>query len=201
MSRTKRRKSNLPSTGQPTRAVLSILVYAWMGAIGAAWWSLAQDKPPWWLIAGQSVSSVQHVTTHVLLASGVALPTVLLSRWLDRNTGWASRMGDRLRAVLCPMTHLEIFTFAITSSIGEELFFRGALMGATGLLPSSLVFGLVHVPSSRAMWVWPVWATVMGVAFGSLVYATGDLVAPIAAHFLINFINLHMLNRTGNPSE
>ena len=43
---------------------------------------------------------------------------------------------------------------------------------------------------------WTVSALALGVAFGALAQETGNLGAPIAAHFTINFLNLRYIVRT-----
>ena len=45
-----------------------------------------------------------------------------------------------------------------------------------------------------------VWATVMGLAFGALFQLTGSLMGPIAAHALINGVNLTYL-RAHDPGQ
>jgi membrane protease YdiL (CAAX protease family) len=44
-------------------------------------------------------------------------------------------------------------------------------------------------------------ALLMGLLFGWLVHLTGDLGAPIAAHFTINYMNLRYIARTELPAE
>ena len=41
----------------------------------------------------------------------------------------------------------------------------------------------------------------MGLVFGALVELTGDLGAPIVAHFTINFLNLHYIARVELPAR
>jgi hypothetical protein len=61
------------------------------------------------------------------------------------------------------------------------------------LVASSVIFGLAHIGPMRRFWVWTVWATVMGLVFGLLYAATGELLAPVVAHVLINYENMHFI--------
>jgi len=74
--------------------------------------------------------------------------------------------------------------------LGEEMLFRGLLQPAIGIVWSSLIFGLLHVGPDRRYAPWTLMAIGMGFAFGGLHYYTGNLLAPILAHFTINHFNL-----------
>jgi membrane protease YdiL (CAAX protease family) len=57
------------------------------------------------------------------------------------------------------------------------------------------VFGLAHVAPRRTLWPWTGFALAAGLLLGALFAATGNLVAPIAAHAAINAVNLRLLTR------
>jgi membrane protease YdiL (CAAX protease family) len=82
----------------------------------------------------------------------------------------------------------------IAAGVGEEWFFRGALQPMLGLGVTSVAFGLAHV-GGRHMLSFGIWATVMGVALGSLAWATGGLLAPIVAHALYDILALEFIRR------
>jgi len=63
------------------------------------------------------------------------------------------------------------------------------------VLITSLVFGFVHGGFIGRMWLWSVFALLMGLALGGLQAHTGALAAPIVAHFVVNLVNLHRLTR------
>ena len=71
--------------------------------------------------------------------------------------------------------------------------FRGALLPWFGLWWQGLVFALLHVGPGRRFLPWTVSALVLGIAFGALAVWTGNLGAPIAAHFTINYLNLRYI--------
>ena len=135
------------------------------------------------------------------LLVGLALGVVLglfvaaLTRWAVRRARWAGDLHREFRALLGPVTDGDIFLLAASSALAEECFFRGAMQPTVGLVVSSLVFGALHLPMSKRMFVWTLEATAMGFVLGLLFWATGQLAAPLAAHFTINYENLHFVRR------
>jgi membrane protease YdiL (CAAX protease family) len=92
--------------------------------------------------------------------------------------------------------------------VGEELLFRGAMLPAlrahygavAAVAITSVAFGLLHVPWSRRMLPWTLMATAMGVVFALLYLVTGEVLAPVMAHAVVNYENLGFLvDRTARP--
>ena len=81
------------------------------------------------------------------------------------------------------------------SGFAEEAFFRGALQPRVGWLAASVLFGLAHFAPSRALLPWTGFAIVAGGILGGLYAATGNLLAPVLAHALVNALNLRWLSR------
>ena len=131
------------------------------------------------------------------LALGIALGllVVALTRRAVRRFRWAVELHSEFRSLLGPATDGDIFLLAAFSALAEECFFRGAMQPTAGLVVSSLVFGGLHLPMSKRFLVWTLEATAMGFVLGLLFWATGQLAAPIAAHFTINYENLHFVRR------
>lgn len=130
-------------------------------------------------------------------AAGVAfgLGMARMSRSAVHRFQWAKGMHIEFRGLLGPLDSLEVLAFAFFSAVGEELFFRGALQSSFGLVISSVVFGLLHIGPSKKFIPWPFQALAMGFAFGIFFWLTGNLAAPILAHFAINYQNLHFINK------
>jgi membrane protease YdiL (CAAX protease family) len=84
----------------------------------------------------------------------------------------------------------EIALLALMSGFAEELFFRGALAGQFGALMATLAFAIFHWPINERYALWPVFALVAGAVFQVLMQRTGSLWAPIAAHVVVNAVNL-----------
>jgi membrane protease YdiL (CAAX protease family) len=88
---------------------------------------------------------------------------------------------------------------AVLAGVGEELLFRGVLQTLLvswttpmlGLAISSLLFGAAHALSKLYFLL----ATVIGVCFGWMVLQYHDLVAPMVAHSLYDFVALIYLAR------
>ena len=90
-------------------------------------------------------------------------------------------------------------TVATLAGVGEELLFRGALQSvfgswtnpAIGIVISSLLFGLAHALSK----LYFIFAVAVGVFLGWLTLRYNDLVAPMVAHGLYDFLALVYLSR------
>jgi uncharacterized protein len=98
-----------------------------------------------------------------------------------------------MRDLLGPLTRSEILILAAASSVGEEVFFRGALLPAAGLWASSAIFALLHVGPKLRFLPWTLSSFVAGMVFGQLFLWTGDLGGPVVAHFTVNALNLRYL--------
>ncbi len=135
------------------------------------------------------------VTVDVALGVGFGLLTVVLTRILSARFGWAQRLDAEFREVLRPIRHREVPGIVVASALAEELFFRGFLQPLLGLVATSVLFGLAHLPAQRSLLPWTIAAMVMGFAFGWMFEARGSLLAPLLAHFTINYFNFHYLLR------
>jgi membrane protease YdiL (CAAX protease family) len=120
----------------------------------------------------------------VLTAAGHAL-----TRW----TAWGRRLTHLLTRLLGPLHPLDAILLAGLSSLGEELVFRGLALPYLGLAGSAGLFGLAHLVPRRGLWPWALWGAAAGLALGGLAQATGGLLAPVAAHFVINGVGLLLL--------
>jgi membrane protease YdiL (CAAX protease family) len=85
---------------------------------------------------------------------------------------------------------------ALMAALGEEPLFRGALQPLIGLLPTALLFGLLHATSIAHV----VLACLLGLLLGWLYQWSGSLWPPIAAHLAIDLITGLRLARTLLPS-
>lgn len=131
------------------------------------------------------------------LVAGVVLGGVSLglSELLTRFSALGDALADTLGESLVGLGRADAILLALASGIAEELFFRGALQPAVGLVWASLIFGACHFLPRRELALWSVYAVAMGFAFGWLFEATGHLAAPITAHVLVNAVNLPRLAR------
>ena len=125
----------------------------------------------------------------------VAAPIILFSRLTMRRFRWARAITDEFADLLGPLSWKEIFFLAALSGWAEEILFRGALLPWIGYSASSLLFGIVHFRLPPIFLAWTVFATVMGFLLGGSFLWTGDMLAPILIHFLVNFFNLSSIVR------
>lgn len=155
------------------------------------------------------------VEVDALIGVGAGLLVVVLSALLERTAEWARRLSEAFADILGPLTTGQVFVLALTSGIGEELFFRGFLqqwlsVGVfggpyadwLGLAVASIIFGAVHIgPEPRTFWPWTAMAVVMGFALGGMYLYTGNVLAPVLAHFTINFLNLSLIAQQARREE
>lgn len=132
----------------------------------------------------------------VSIASGFALILIVVAatRMMVTRMQWARALHSEFRHILGPLTNLEIAALALTSGVGEELFFRGALHPTVGYLAASLLFGILHIGPNKRFLPWTAWAIGMGFVFGGLYEWTGCIEGCILAHVGINAMNLGFID-------
>jgi hypothetical protein len=127
------------------------------------------------------------------LAAAVAGTAVLIygSGWVAHRTAWGRRLHVEFRLALGPLTSDEILVLALLSGFGEEILFRGVLLGRIGLVWSSLLFAAMHFPFRRSLWPWTVFAGVIGVVLAGVTQWAQSLWPAIFIHLTVNYFNLH----------
>ncbi len=132
------------------------------------------------------------------LALGLAAGAVLLaaSHLATRTTRWGEELARALAEALGSIPLAGAIGLALASGIAEEMLFRGALQPRVGWMAAGVLFGLVHFAPRRELLPWTGFAIVAGLLFGGLFQVTGNLVAPIVAHVLVNAVNIPFLVRS-----
>jgi len=125
------------------------------------------------------------------LATGAVI--VVLSGLVTRFTEWGENLARAMAEALGPLSTPNAVLLACASGLAEEMFFRGALQPRVGLVLASLIFGIVHFVPRREFLPWTFFALAAGFGFGALYSATGNLLAPVVAHMVVNGINLPLL--------
>lgn len=169
-----------------------VLLYGGLGAIALAWGAVRGDVDIYRL----DHSTPERLVVSPLVGLAVGLAIVFLSRLATHRLEWARVLHREFHAVVHELTSREIFLLALFSSVGEELFFRGALLPQLGLWLSSLVFALLHVRASWRFLPWTVMSFIVGLVMGEMYLELGDLGGPIVAHFTINLLNLNYIAKT-----
>jgi uncharacterized protein len=153
--------------------------------------------PPWRQVGWQLLDVLRGLAATLPLVAGL----LLLRRIRGGSLGKLNQLVDE---TLVPLfTGCNIFQLALISllaGVGEELLFRGVIQPifmswfgmVVGLCLASLVFGLLHALTTA----YAVLATIVGAYFGWLALATGNLLVPIIAHALYDFVALVYLIRT-----
>jgi membrane protease YdiL (CAAX protease family) len=171
---------------------MALLFYGVMGCIALIWRMFA--SPDSILAPGGPNSGVASGILGAAFAGlVVGLASVGISEWLTRGTKLGEQLADLLGESLAGITPGDAFLLALASGVAEEMFFRGALQPAVGIVWASLAFGACHFLPRRELAIWSLYAVAMGFAFGWLFEWTGSLLAPIVAHTVVNGINLPRL--------
>jgi membrane protease YdiL (CAAX protease family) len=126
------------------------------------------------------------------LAAGALV--ILASAALTRLTGWGERLAQALAELIGPLELRHCLALAALSGVAEEALFRGALQPQVGLLAASVLFALAHLAPRRELVPWCLFSFAAGLLFGILYERTGNLVAPVLAHALVNAVNLRLLS-------
>lgn len=101
-----------------------------------------------------------------------------------------------LNLILKPLVLPDLIWLGLLPGLSEELLFRGICLplfglNATGIIASSISFGILHF-NSLQQWPYVVWATTVGLFLGFSAVETGNLLVPIIAHILTNIISGYM---------
>jgi len=168
----------------------AIAIYGGLTAVAWLLSELVFDRSP--LFAG-----TEGIAVHwkLLAGAGCGLGVVLVDALLERLLTTFREMSRAFARLLGAITPLEAVVYAVFSAVGEEIAFRGVLQPWLGIVPASVLFGLLHIAPDRRLWLWPLLAMAMGFAFGGLFEYTGDVLAPILAHFTINYFGFMRLSR------
>jgi uncharacterized protein len=142
------------------------------------------------------------LSLEILIPAGLtAFFTIcLLSASFERFVPSFSLAGGMLEGIMqnLGLTGLWAFVLALTSSLGEELFFRGFVL-ALGLkflpvlvavLAQAVLFAAFHPAPARA-WAYPLWTALVGMVLGGITVATGSIEPGILAHYVFNHLNLN----------
>ena len=182
------------STAPQPRSLLrlALLFYGALFAAAALWAELAGRS----LFFASSEAASREIDLLRDLAVGLLAGAivVLISRQLTERTRWGEELALALAAVLGKLSIRQCALLAILSGVAEEAFFRGALQPQVGLTAASLLFGLAHVAPRRELFPWTLFSLAAGFLLGMLFEVTGNLVAPMVTHILVNAVNLRFLS-------
>ncbi len=147
-----------------------------------------------------AASTPRRLALSPLIGLSVGVALVLLTRWMVRRFSWARLLHNEFHAVLHELSARDIWLLALSSSIAEEFFFRGLLVAWIGILPSSLLFAVLHLRPERRFLPWTAMSFGVGLLLALMFVGLGDLGGPIVCHFTINLINLSFIAKTELPA-
>lgn len=118
------------------------------------------------------------------LAGVVIAVDLALSRWMPEEAADDGGINERIFRKR-PIWHIALICLIV--SICEELLFRGAIQHAIGPYWTSIVFAAIHV---RYLRHWIPTGLVFSISYGLgwIMLQAGTIWAPVAAHFLIDFV-------------
>ncbi len=110
---------------------------------------------------------------------------------------------ERIAPLFAGSTMLGLGLVAALAGLGEEALFRGVIQTAiaghvpawTAITLTAVLFGIVH-------WLTPTYAVLAGLVgayLGWALVASGNLLVPIVAHGLYDFVALAVLVRVKSP--
>ncbi|WP_375507340.1 CPBP family intramembrane glutamic endopeptidase [uncultured Nostoc sp.] len=130
----------------------------------------------------------------LLLGVGLGFTITALSGVAYRVwTAYRKSADYYLEVVLRPLALPDLIWLGLLPGLSEELLFRGVMLPALGLdhvavIVSSLCFGILHLSGSQ-QWPYVIWATIVGMIFAYSALLTGNLLVPIVAHIITNWIS------------
>ncbi len=176
----------------PARARVVASFYLGVAVVGFLWHAISQENNDFWRTPSSTWFELMWTPA---LGLALGLVAVAAFRVLERRHSWLPALHREFRSILGRPSGSELLLLAAASALGEEILFRGAMLDAWGPWISSLVFALLHVPPRRELWPWTVSAGLLGLALAGLTVLTGNLGPAVAAHFVINLINLAYITR------
>jgi uncharacterized protein len=136
----------------------------------------------------------------------VTLPMLAVFWWLMHwNRPTVRQLREQVEWLVGEMFPManpgQLALVAVLAGVGEELLFRGVIQTKlidwtnplAGLVIGSLLFGAAHALSK----LYFVLATLIGLCFGWMVLHYNDLVAPMVAHSVYDFVALLYLSNIG----
>jgi membrane protease YdiL (CAAX protease family) len=155
---------------------------------------------PWLLLYIPNHANESSVEIKVLLGISVAFVFVLFTSFVSKKFAWAQRLNAEFAPIFRHKSTTEITLLALSSSLVEEVIFRGWLQQEYGILISAVIFGSLHIPLKKSHIPWTISALFMGFVFALMFQYTGDLIAVFIAHFSINYFNIHALKKQSMSS-
>ena len=163
------RSSSLVRLALIGEGALVVVALMWLRVRGL---QLLWGGPFYGLLVGCGAAGAMSTVNLYLLRSAPELPGVRAIRRVYL---------EALQPLFGGLSGVQIAIVSVAAGVGEELLFRGVLQPEFGLVPASVIFGLLHM-GGRGTLAFGLWAMAMGAVLGLLAVWTNGLLAPIVAH-------------------
>jgi membrane protease YdiL (CAAX protease family) len=191
------------------RRNITAIAFAFEGGLGilALTFGLWLDH---WPLPGVELTAEAWPAQQTAVLWGIAATVpMLLGMWLGDRFAFGPLLEVKrdVERLVVPMfancSILDLALISLAAGFGEEMLFRGLLQSGlaewlrpplgpwVAVLAASFAFGLVHMVSTA----YAVLATLIGVYLGVLLLCSGNLLTPVVAHGLYDFIALLYLVR------
>jgi hypothetical protein len=190
--------------GLSPRALVALTLALEVPLFGVGWlWMSAQGLD----LAAELRPTLEGVAIGAALGLAIAaasLGSLVAASRVRALRGWRDFVLGTLGRYLGPAGLPALALLSVCAGLGEEVFFRGALQGAVGLVPTALIFGLAHVaiPKREAL---PVLAYIVlvGLVLG-LARQSQPLFPLVVAHAVVDLVDaayLHFAYRRASRAE
>lgn len=126
----------------------------------------------------------------------IGLIVVAFSQYITSKSKALQDLSDEFYKIIGHFRLQEIFFLAFFSSVGEEFLFRGIIQGQFGLLVASIFFGILHTAPGKKGRAWSLFALIMGFVLGAEYMWRKNIFTPIWTHFVVNFLNVYLLQKS-----
>ncbi|MCR4315258.1 MAG: CPBP family intramembrane metalloprotease [Planctomycetes bacterium] len=154
-------------------------------------WSYASDSVPFpfsdFRFDGDAL-------TWCAIAFALGVAAVYVSRAVFKASDAERKFARMFRTTFGNIGWTEVLAYALLSGFFEEVFFRGAVQNAFGLVAASIIFGLAHY-AGRDLIAWTISTVVMGFILGWIYIASKTIAAPIVLHFTVNAMNIRYVSK------
>jgi membrane protease YdiL (CAAX protease family) len=168
---------------------LTLLLEGALLLVAACWIQLAQLNILSEFVLTRKVLIIGILGGLATAMSGFAI--IFIGKLFGNSIRWISALRQIIYAEVAPLfkdlNFSDIVLIAVSSGFCEEAFFRGVMQTQIGLVPTSILFGMVHCPTPRYI-TYGLWAAGAGLFLGFLREYTGSVWASVFAHGLSNLI-------------
>ena len=154
---------------------------------GGELYSIWRHSTPWFSIE-------KNILRDLIFGVFIGVMSVTISRIFGLRTALGGALEEEMQTIYS-VRQRHPLRDAFGSACMEEVIFRGILLSWLDIIPSALIFAITHLPLRRGLIIWMITAFAFGLMLCALFMCGLSLVAPLTAHFVINFLNLNYLER------